>query len=800
MPYVDAFCIGRPGAIGCVPAASPTRPRAGAKTIGRFQPEPNARPAPACAGRSGTDPERCRPDVDVLADLNESQIRAVRHVDGPLLVLAGAGSGKTLVITRRIGHLVASGVDPSGILAVTFTNKAAGEMAERVRGLGVPRGATISTFHSFAARLLRRHAAAAGLARDFTIYDADDQLRCVKEALKEAEVPSANFSLRAVHAAISRAKNELLDPGAYAGKASRYFEEVVARVYRAYQRLLSSNGALDFDDLLMRTALLFRDRPDIRVDLGRRYRYILIDEYQDTNHAQYVIAHGIALEHENICATGDPDQSIYGWRGADLNNILDFESDYPDAVVVRLERNYRSVQPILSSASNLISCNRRRKHKRLVAVRPGGREVDVVRLQDEHAEADEVVARAVELRDAGVPCRDMAVFYRVNALSRVLEQAFRSAGVPYQIARGVEFYNRKEIKDALAYLRLLANPRDDLSCRRIINVPPRGIGAVTVNRLSTAAERRGASLLAACADPEAAGVGRAAAAKVRAFADLMESLTGAGDDDLGALVEAVLDRTGLEAALSERDEDLQALRNVQELVTAAAEFQASAGEAGLAEFLQQVSLVSDVDAVDPDVGAVTLMTLHAAKGLEFSVVFMVGCEEGLLPFERPDRRERDTEEERRLAFVGMTRAKDRLFLTSARHRTLRGVNSRQSESGFLHEIGRDHVRRTDKTVGEPAPRRGPISVAEFNRRPGPDAGAFYEDVGERAIIEAMEAAELIPERFAGIRPGRRVRHRKFGTGKVLTVSGDGTRTRAVVQFDRAGRKTLILERAHLEPM
>jgi len=737
--------------------------------------------------------------LDLLSDLTEPQLRAVTHVDGPLLVLAGAGSGKTRVITRRVAYLIDQGIAPWQVLAITFTNKAAGEMRQRVEVLGTPRGATIGTFHALCAHLLREFAAEAGLPRNYTIYDADDQLRCVKEAMKRLEIPAANFAPAAVHSAISRAKNRLLEAAAYAEKAKTYFERTAAKVYAVYQRILTENRALDFDDLLLSTALLMRDRPDVRQALADRYRYVLVDEYQDTNHAQYVIAHGIALEHENICATGDPDQSIYGWRGADIKNILEFEADYPNAAVVRLEDNYRSYQPILTAASSLIGHNRRRKSKRLLAVRQGGGEVHVVRLADEHAEAAEVASIVAGLHEQGVAYGDVAVFYRVNALSRVLEGAFRSAGIAYQIARGVEFYNRKEIKDVLAYLRLLVNADDDLSCRRIINVPPRGIGAVTVNRLAAAAAAGGTSLLAACAEPEAAGVGKAAAAKVGAFAKLVGELSRMAGDGVRGIIEAVVARSGIEQALRSDEEQRQALRNVQELISSAAEFDQENPASALAEYLHRVSLIADIDTVDPEAGAVTFMTLHAAKGLEFAVVFVIGCEEGLLPFERADKRGRDIEEERRLAFVGMTRAKDRLYMTSAKYRILRGVRQRQVESPFLNEIGAKGVERIDKSPHEPPPRRRPVSVAEFSRR-GQSGGGFHEDAEQRALIEAMEQADLIPPEFAGIRPGRRVRHHIFGSGKVVTISHDGERTRAVVEFDRAGRKTLILQFARLEPL
>jgi len=736
--------------------------------------------------------------LDLLADLNESQRRAVTHVDGPLLVLAGAGSGKTRVITRRVGYLIRQGVAPWHILAITFTNKAAGEMKQRVDAMGVPSGAVIGTFHSLCARLLREFADEAGIARSFSIYDQADQTRCVKEAMDRAEVSSSNLHPRAVLTAISNAKNRLIEPVPYAEKASDFFTRRVAKVYAAYQRLLASNHALDFDDLLMRADLLLRDRPDVREALARRFRYILIDEYQDTNHAQYVFAHGVALDHENICATGDPDQSIYGWRGADIRNIMEFEADYPDAVVVRLERNYRSTQPILQAAGSLIAHNRNRKPKELIAVREGGADVEVVRLQDEHHEAREAAEIATALRAEGLPYGDIAIFYRVNALSRVLEQAFRKAAVPYQIARGVEFYNRKEIKDVLAYLKLLCNGDDDLACERIINVPPRGIGAVTVGKLAALAEARGVSLLAATGDPESAGLGKAAAGKVRKFVDLMNELGRMPPSPVRPIVEAVVSRSGMEASFQKDEQQRQALRNVEEMVSAAEEFDEQNPEADLADYLNHVALVSDIDSVDPEVGAVTFMTLHAAKGLEFPAVIMVGCEEGLLPFQPMNGSVRDIEEERRLAFVGMTRAKDRLVLTSARYRMLRGQTSRQAVSPFLSEIGSESVTWSDRSDYEPGPRHGALTVDQFNR--ARSDGGFYSPQEERPIIEALQAAEGMPEEFAGLHPGRRVRSEKFGPGTLQSISYDGTRTRAVILFDRAGKKTLILESAKLKPL
>ncbi len=740
--------------------------------------------------------------VDLLSDLNESQRQAVTCVNGPLLVVAGAGSGKTRVITRRVGYMVEQGIAPWHILAITFTNKAAGEMRQRVASLGMTSGATVCTFHSLCVRLLREFADPAGLSRNFSIYDSDDQLRCIKRAMEASEVPTSNVPPGAIHSTISRAKNALQDAPTFAAAAKEFFDKTVAKVYRQYERLLAESKALDFDDLLMRMAFLLRDHPEVRQELAQRYTHILIDEYQDTNHAQYVIAHGIAMEHENICATGDPDQSIYAWRGADIRNIMEFEADYPNAQVVRLEHNYRSTAPILQAASNLISHNRQRKHKQLIAVREGGADVQIVRLFDEKAEADEVGRTVMRLKSEGLAYSDMAIFYRVNALSRVLEEALRRHGIAYQIARGVEFYNRAEIKDVLAYLRLLSNPFDAVSCRRVINVPARGIGATTLGRLEAAAESRGISLLEACSAPEQAGLGSGAAGKVKVFAELIKRLTAAPVKSIREVIEQVIKQAGIEEYLKKDEQEKQAWENVQELVSSAKEFDEENEHATLADYLQQVSLVADIDSLDPAAGAVTLMSLHAAKGLEFPVVFVVGCEDGLLPFQRANGQPADIEEERRLAFVGMTRARDRLFLTSAQYRNIRGMQTRQVESSFLNEIGSDGVTRLDKAPQGPALRHRPMDVDTFNRGVKRHADGFFEEVDQRAAIEAIEAIEErhISSRFAGIRIGRRVRHPIFGIGVVQQVHGQGDEARAVVEFPQLGCKTLILAYARLEPL
>ena len=739
--------------------------------------------------------------MDLLADLNEPQRKAVCLVDGPLLVLAGAGSGKTRVIARRVAHLIAQGIRPRHILAITFTNKAAGEMARRVAQLRTPSGATICTFHSLCARLLREFADQAGVSRNFSIYDRADQLRLVKEVMTRANLRTGSLSPGRLHAAISKAKNALQGPGALAAEGKDPYWATVAKIHREYDKALTANNALDFDDLLLRVASMMRDRPELREFLGQRYRYVLIDEYQDTNRAQYVIAHGIVLDHENICVTGDPDQSIYAWRGADISNILEFESDYPAATVIRLEENYRSTEPILNAASRLIGHNTLRKDKALWTRREGGADVAILFCDDHQAEASLVAQRIAGLRAEGIAYDDVAIFYRLNSLSRVMEQTLLNSGIPYRIARGVEFYNRKEVKDVLAYLRVMVNPSDDLSCTRIVNVPTRGIGRTTVARLAALAEDKSIGFLDACDRAEAAGFPKAAEKKVKAFAELIAELRGEMDKPVREIMEAVVSRSGLEASLSGDQESREAYANIEELISTAEEFDNTALEnaRSLFDYLNQVSLVSDVDHVEGGGGAVSLMTLHAAKGLEFPSAFIIGCEDGLLPFSRGDGEGNgwsseslaQMEEERRLAFVGMTRAKDRLTLTCARQRMVRGRTKPQAASPFLSEIGTGDVNVEDLTTPAHKPRPG--------RRRKP-RGGFYADVAERNAIEAAchEAQDFPPE-YEYLKPGCRVHHPMFGLGEVVTISSHPwPDTRATIQFDRLGRKKIVLNKAHLE--
>ncbi|HWP41446.1 MAG TPA: UvrD-helicase domain-containing protein [Tepidisphaeraceae bacterium] len=721
----------------------------------------------------------------LLDDLTEAQRQAVTHVDGPLLIIAGAGSGKTRVITRRVAYLISQGIEPYSILAITFTNKAAGEMKQRISALcrqplrdfgrlDQP-WPIICTFHSLCLRILRHYAPVIGLPGNFSVYDSSDQTRVLKQALKLLEISTSNFAPSVVHGTISQAKNQLITADAFAQAASDFYTRRVARIYAKYQQLLMQNNALDFDDLLLRTTLAFREHPQILRELQDRFAYLLIDEYQDTNHAQYVLAHALALRHRNICVVGDPDQSIYRWRGADIQNILDFEKDYPDAKVVHLEQNYRSTRTILHIASELIAHNSQRKKKSLWTENEQGAKALLIVAQDEYDEAEAVATELKRLRNKGFSWNQMAVFYRINALSRVMEKALFNAQIPYQIARGVEFYARKEIKDVLAYLRVIANPGDEVSLERIINTPPRGIGETTVGQLQAWGLAQGLGLFAAMERvDQVPGLSARAVNSIRQFVKLIQEWQARRQPSVRALMEDVVRRSGLEAALKKAGgEEQQELYNVNELITAAAEYDAHNPQGSLDDYLAQVSLVSDVDHLNDSGGAVTLMTLHAAKGLEFPVVAMIGLEEGCLPHARARGNPTEMEEERRLCFVGITRAQKQLILTRAVYRTLRGLRERTVASPFLAEMPRDSLQVIDRAGSEHAGRRG----QEFGR-----TGAEQTS---------------LPDRF---RRGQLVRHPTFGVGRIAEISDMGQQTRAVVEFNGAGRKTLILQYARLEPV
>ncbi len=708
----------------------------------------------------------------LLEHLTDPQRQAVTHGDGPLLVLAGPGSGKTRVITHRAAYLARTVTQPHHILAITFTNKAANEMAERIRRLAVGPGITCCTFHSFCARLLRIHADRAELHKNFSIFDEADQLAAMKEAIAREGLSTDNFQPNRVLHRVSRAKNDMISPAQFEQQADDHWKRSIAPAYHAYETILARQNALDFDDLLVRMARLLGGDPELRDELQDHYRYVLVDEYQDTNHAQYLIARGLALDHENLCVTGDPDQSIYAWRGANLHNILDFEEDFPNAAVIRLEQNYRSTPQILNPADALIAHNRKRKAKKLWTANQPGPPVRVAQCDDAHAEAGFIASEIAQHVSSGGSYHEVAVFYRVNALSRSIEAALLDRSIPYQVARGVAFYNRKEIKDVLAYLKVASNPLDKVALLRIINVPARGIGKTTVQRILAHSEAVGQTPLEVVANPnEIDGVSRAAP-QLRSFADLMAELRTRADQGTAQdTIEFLVRHSGLLAMWSQANDD-DAINNVSELINAAAEYdrQHADGTGSLTDWLQQVSLVSDTDAIDPEVGAVTLMTLHAAKGLEFDIVFIAGVEDGLLPHRRNENERGDVEEERRLCFVGMTRARRALTLTCARWRDYRGITRRTSRSEFLIELPEDGVDWI--TAGQD----GAMPPDETHEQQIPASAVDYLDW----------------------RRGQLVRHPEFGMGRVMWIRPMNHRTHAGVHFAAYGEKTLVLEYANLE--
>jgi DNA helicase-2/ATP-dependent DNA helicase PcrA len=709
--------------------------------------------------------------MDFFEDLTEPQRRAAAHVDGPLLVLAGAGSGKTRVITRRAAHLARTACAPHEVLAITFTNKAAGEMRERVDRLGVGRGMWVCTFHSFCARVLREFASQVGLTHSFTIFDEADRRSVIREALSRCDLSGDNWPPRVVEEAISRAKNRLLGVEAYASQATDFSEKTIARVYAESDRLLRAQNACDFDDLLLHVAKLLQESDEVRERLCARFRYLLIDEYQDTNEAQYVIASRLAAAHRNICATGDPDQSIYAWRGANIQNILDFEKDYPDARVVRLEQNFRSTGLILSAASEVIAHNRGRKHKNLWTDGGPGEAVRLWSCENESMEAHSIVADMKEAIESGVSPADMAIFYRTNAQTRVIEEALMRAGIAYQVARGIEFYGRKEIRDALAYLRMIVNPADEAAIVRAIATPPRGIGKTTIGRLKAKAEQAGIALGDAIANSITEEGSHRGAGKLREFAKLYAELRAIPQHPAASAVEAVLARSGLLTALGEgHGADIDAIENLRELVSAANHFDNENPEATLGEWLQQVSLLSDVDRLKDGLGAVTLMTLHAAKGLEFDRIYITGLEEGLLPHDRAmSAGQADVEEERRLFFVGMTRAKRRLTISHSIFRSMRGSSQRQVASPFLRELPEEEIeRQTFETERD---------------RSTAHRGGSNEPSHDPAFDE--------------LTPGQRVRHAEYGEGEVLRIEKVGKTSYVRIHFRDFGERAFALEHTPL---
>ena len=739
-------------------------------------------------------------------ELNPQQQLAVDHGEGPLLILAGPGSGKTRVLTQRIARLIASGVTyPSQILAVTFTNKAAAEMRARVEKLAgqCAREISMGTFHSVCLKILRSHAEAAGLSDRFVIYDEGDQLALMKECIDALDMDRERMPPKSMVDRISRAKDSCQGPDEFAAvSAGNPYLERVARVYGLYQKRLSELMAVDFGDIIRLAVWLLESDEGMREAYRRRWRYALVDEYQDTNHSQYRFISAVAAGHRNICVVGDDDQSIYRWRGADIANILRFEEDFPGAAVVRLEQNYRSTASILAAASSVVSRNAGRKAKQIWTGREGGAKVALLSCESERKEAAAVAERIRKAAAAGGRYGDFAVFYRTNAQSRPLEEVFREQGIPHVIYGGMRFYERAEVKDALAYLRLIVDRGDDMGFLRIINSPPRGLGKTTVERLKVFASARGLSLFAAIAPfAEEGGAREAQSKRLAEFRRTIEALAeGAQERPLDELMKDVLEKSGyVEALIKESTIESEArLENINELVAAVGEFIPSPGTSALVQFLDQVALISDADAVDEAKGAVTMMTLHIAKGLEFKSVFMVGMEEGLMPHARSLDDPEELEEERRLCYVGMTRAKDELCLAHAFRRSHFGQARYNVASRFLDEIPKEHSVRIPVGVsahhcslpidGGGAGRGWPGKT--WSPAPSPSRQGRGED---------YDFYQRPPDERDGLTKGMRVRHPTFGYGLVKAVQPTSTGHKVTVEFRGGATKILIAELAGLVP-
>ncbi|WP_419557436.1 DNA helicase PcrA [Phascolarctobacterium succinatutens] len=742
--------------------------------------------------------------TDTMQGLNKEQLDAVQTINGPMLILAGAGSGKTKVLTCRIAHLLQQGVRPYRILAITFTNKAAAEMRERVDRMAgaAARDVWLFTFHAFCARLLRYELENLnGYANNFAIYDTSDSKNLIKQVLKEMNLDEKRFPLPAIISHISNAKNALLLPDAYAREASGYYEQQVAKIYDAYQKKLQANNAVDFDDLLLLALRLLQENPAVREKYQRKFDYLMVDEYQDTNHAQYLLTKLLAAGHRNICVVGDADQSIYGWRGADIQNILDFEKDYPDAKLVKLEQNYRSTQVILDAANAVIDNNSGRKPKNLWTANGNGSEIIYYQANDERDEARYVIENMQKLQlNESAKLGDMAVLYRTNAQSRVFEEMLIKSGIAYTMVGGTKFYERKEIKDALAYLRLIFNPSDSLSLLRIINVPRRGIGDATLARLQEHANATGQTLFEVVTNAaDVPGLASRFAGKLDELSELLFELMGeAADVPVKQLLDDVLLKTGyLEELQSSKDpQDESRVENLKEMLSVTEDFavkcERNGEEPTLENFLADVALVADIDDAELGEDAVTLMTLHSAKGLEFPNVFLVGMEEGIFPHSRTLMNDNDNEieEERRLCYVGITRAEKHLFLSNARMRIVYGRPQYYKPSRFLQEVPRNLVH----VIKRQAPQR-PAMTQQVHKTSAKEAANWFEQ--HKASFFPKESSAAAGCSF---RVGDRVMHKKWGAGTIVTakVADDGQEV--TVAFAGGGIRSLLTKYAKLEKL
>ena len=738
--------------------------------------------------------------AELLNGMNPRQKEAVLHTDGPLLLMAGAGSGKTRVLTHRIAYLIEEKeVNPWNILAITFTNKAAKEMKERVNAILASRGEDVwvSTFHSMCVRILRRDVDFIGYNRNFTIIDSSEQLTLMKRILKELNIDPKKYDPRSILGTISQAKNSLQTPQDFAKMQGSYYEEIAAKCYAAYQKELQYNQCMDFDDLIMNTIRLFEEHPDSLTYYQNKFHYIHVDEYQDTNHAQYTLVNLLAGRFRNLCVVGDADQSIYGWRGADMQNILDFEKDYPDAAVILLEQNYRSTKNILSAANQVIENNSNRKPKNLWTENKEGNKITYYRADNERDETRFIVDRMQEeIRSNHRNYGDFAILYRTNAQSRVMEETLLKANIPYKMVGGHKFYDRKEIKDILAYLNVLANPQDSISFERIVNSPKRGIGPGSIEKLRSFASLHEWPLLEAAQNVELANIGGKAGQQLGSFGEMIQEVTQMIPYlTVTELTKEVLDRSGyLEDLKIQNTLEAQArIENLEEFLTVTQEFDkqfeqqneedADAPEEKLTVFLNDLALVSDIDNLEEDASQVTLMTLHAAKGLEFPVVFLIGLEEGVFPLSRALMEESELEEERRLAYVGITRAEEALYLTNAFSRTLYGRTQYNRPSRFVEEIDQELLEIEGM---RPTPKKTPVFAKKT---------AYSYKQPETAVVSSKSATGGEKNSW---KPGDKVKHKKWGLGTVVRVSGTSKDLELDVAFPSQGVKRLLAAFAPIE--
>ncbi|HGF8158180.1 DNA helicase PcrA [Enterococcus faecium] len=738
--------------------------------------------------------------AELLNGMNPRQKEAVLHTDGPLLLMAGAGSGKTRVLTHRIAYLIEEKeVNPWNILAITFTNKAAKEMKERVNAILASGGEDVwvSTFHSMCVRILRRDVDFIGYNRNFTIIDSSEQLTLMKRILKELNIDPKKYDPRSILGTISQAKNSLQTPQDFTKMQGSYYEEIAAKCYAAYQKELQYNQCMDFDDLIMNTIRLFEEHPDSLTYYQNKFHYIHVDEYQDTNHAQYTLVNLLAGRFRNLCVVGDADQSIYGWRGADMQNILDFEKDYPDAAVILLEQNYRSTKNILSAANQVIENNSNRKPKNLWTENKEGNKITYYRADNERDETRFIVNRMQEeIRSNHRNYGDFAILYRTNAQSRVMEETLLKANIPYKMVGGHKFYDRKEIKDILAYLNVLTNPQDSISFERIVNSPKRGIGPGSIEKLRSFASLHEWPLLEAAQNVDLANIGGKAGQQLGAFGEMIQEVTQMIPYlTVTELTKEVLDRSGyLEDLKIQNTLEAQArIENLEEFLTVTQEFDkqfeqqneedADAPEEKLTVFLNDLALVSDIDNLEEDASQVTLMTLHAAKGLEFPVVFLIGLEEGVFPLSRALMEESELEEERRLAYVGITRAEEALYLTNAFSRTLYGRTQYNRPSRFVEEIDQELLEIEGM---RPTPKKTPVFAKKT---------AYSYKQPETAVVPSKSATGGENNSW---KPGDKVKHKKWGLGTVVRVSGTSKDLELDVAFPSQGVKRLLAAFAPIE--